>query len=205
MDRHPRARPSDTAGLPAGVADPLLWRVAYDVAAAHQPGADGRCLNWQCTNLAPGECAVAADAHRALQLACPGWSPHPEPKPAPAGPSAPVYAGQRQVPKVADLPGTRDWANRFPGWFTPRSAEAPPASGESGRWAKPKQRNLASSWRRAFPAAGTKPEIAEAQHRTGVRTFVWRPYRPPCSTPRRRERAERPPGPRAHAAYARSA
>lgn len=40
--------------MPADVTDPLLWRLANAVAAAHQPAADGCCTNLQCrTTTAP--------------------------------------------------------------------------------------------------------------------------------------------------------
>ncbi|GIJ12573.1 hypothetical protein ACFFMR_22830 [Micromonospora andamanensis] len=92
IDRH-----SHTADRPADVTDPLLWRLALDVADAHAPGEDGGCThllcagqNWPCEpwqqaqralNLAQGgnadeTTAPAADRHDtwAAPSAQPNWS-----------------------------------------------------------------------------------------------------------------------------------
>lgn len=44
----PPARPSDTCTIPDDVTDRLLYALAADVAAAHQPGPHGTCPNPQC-------------------------------------------------------------------------------------------------------------------------------------------------------------
>lgn len=54
----PRERLSALAALPHDVIDPLLWRLAFDVAAAHQPNERGNCRNLQCLGQR-GMCAAA--------------------------------------------------------------------------------------------------------------------------------------------------
>ncbi len=54
---------------PAGVTDPLLWHLAVDVSAAHQPDADGHCTNLQCARWGRGECPPARLARYALHRA----------------------------------------------------------------------------------------------------------------------------------------
>ncbi|WP_240033074.1 hypothetical protein [Micromonospora globbae] len=43
----PRERLSTLAVLPDDVTNPLLWRLAFDVTAAHQPDQRGDCRNLQ--------------------------------------------------------------------------------------------------------------------------------------------------------------
>lgn len=63
MARHRRA-------IPHTVTDVLLWLLATDVAAAHQPQTRhrDRCSNLRCANQAY-PCPPARDAHRAQQAA----------------------------------------------------------------------------------------------------------------------------------------
>ncbi len=63
-----RERLSTLAVLPDDVTDPLLWRLAFDVTAAHQPDEHGNCRNLQCAGQR-GECAAARTARRAMTLA----------------------------------------------------------------------------------------------------------------------------------------
>lgn len=63
-----RERLSTLAVLPDDVTDPLLWRLAFDVAAAHQPDEHGNCRNLQCAGQR-GECTAARTARRAMTLA----------------------------------------------------------------------------------------------------------------------------------------
>lgn len=63
-----RERLSALAVLPDDVTDPLLWRLAVDVAAAHQPDEHGNCRNLQRVGQW-GECAAARAARRAMTLA----------------------------------------------------------------------------------------------------------------------------------------
>jgi hypothetical protein len=63
-----RTRPPDDAPVPADVTDLLLWRLGVDVAAAHQPGPDGRCRSLLCAT-ETGPCAVFRAAQRAMHLA----------------------------------------------------------------------------------------------------------------------------------------
>jgi hypothetical protein len=101
-----RPRPSDRAIPPADVTDILLWRLAVDVATAHQPGDDGRCRNLQCTHHT-GPCPAFTHARQALRTA---RTPQPAP-PVPAPPQLPAPArGQATVP-TAHRTG-------FTGWFT---------------------------------------------------------------------------------------
>jgi hypothetical protein len=62
------ARPSDTCTFPDDVTDRLLYALAVDVAAAHQPGTDGTCGNPQCLNQ-PGLCEPLRNAYRAATAA----------------------------------------------------------------------------------------------------------------------------------------
>ena len=61
-------RSSHEAVLPDDVTDPLLWRAAYDVAAAHLPGEDGRCSSLLCADQS-GPCEPLVNARRAMRLA----------------------------------------------------------------------------------------------------------------------------------------
>ncbi|WP_170286317.1 hypothetical protein [Micromonospora olivasterospora] len=71
--------------------DPLLWRLAYDVASAHEPDENGRCRNLLCADQ-PSPCTPLVNAERALGLsrgAAPAQSPAeqtPEPLALPAQP-----------------------------------------------------------------------------------------------------------------------
>ncbi|WP_050777824.1 hypothetical protein [Micromonospora sp. ATCC 39149] len=48
--------------------DTLLWRLAYDVAEAHQPDGTGRCRSLLCGDQ-EAPCHVLVDAERAMRLA----------------------------------------------------------------------------------------------------------------------------------------
>jgi hypothetical protein len=63
-----RIRPSHDVLLPDDVTDPLLWRVAYDVATAHQPDATGACTSPLCVDQG-APCAPMVLARRAMRLA----------------------------------------------------------------------------------------------------------------------------------------
>ncbi|SCG45981.1 hypothetical protein [Micromonospora halophytica] len=52
---------------PAGVTDPLLWRLAADVAQAHQPDRTGHCDNLLCARQ-EWPCEAARNARRALEM-----------------------------------------------------------------------------------------------------------------------------------------
>ncbi|OWV07981.1 hypothetical protein B5D80_13095 [Micromonospora wenchangensis] len=56
------------AAVPAGVTDPLLWRMALDVIDAHHPDQGGRCDNLLCEHQ-EWPCDAARNAHRALTMA----------------------------------------------------------------------------------------------------------------------------------------
>lgn len=63
-----RRRPGQEAVLPDDVTDPLLWRLALDVASAHRPDATGRCGNPDCADQA-APCGPLRQAERAMDLA----------------------------------------------------------------------------------------------------------------------------------------
>ncbi|MEO3777553.1 hypothetical protein ABGB16_12050 [Micromonospora sp. B11E3] len=94
MSETPRHRASDGTVPPDDVIDPLLWRLGYDVASAHEPDENGRCRNLLCAGQ-PSPCAALANAERALGLSrrgAPVQSPA-EPASAPlALPATPVPA-----------------------------------------------------------------------------------------------------------------
>lgn len=84
-------RSSHQVDLPDDVTDPLLWRTAYDVAAAHQPGEDGRCPSLLCANQS-APCEPLVNARRAMRLAR-------------GGAAADRRSGYREPP--ARVPGNR--------------------------------------------------------------------------------------------------
>lgn len=106
VSRSARVRPSHLAVVPDDVTDPLLWRLALDVASAHQPE-NGRCRNLQCADQ-PGPCATLAKARRAMALAR-ATSPAAAEEPAPV--AQPVVARGRATVPAHDR-------RRFTGWFT---------------------------------------------------------------------------------------
>ncbi|WP_320064312.1 hypothetical protein [Micromonospora sp. RTGN7] len=61
-------RSSHDAVAPSDVTDPLLWRLAYDVANAHQPDDNGHCHNLLCDGQ-EAPCQTMLNAERAMQLA----------------------------------------------------------------------------------------------------------------------------------------
>ncbi|MEH0972606.1 hypothetical protein V6U77_15915 [Micromonospora sp. CPCC 205546] len=56
------------ADRPAEVTDPLLWKLALDVADAHEPDGDGGCRNLLCAGQA-WPCPAWNNAQRALRMA----------------------------------------------------------------------------------------------------------------------------------------
>ncbi|MFY1674017.1 hypothetical protein ACN27G_29370 [Plantactinospora sp. WMMB334] len=99
-------RASERALLPRDVTDPLLWRLAVDVATAHQLGPDDRCVNLQCAGQS-GPCVAARMAQRAMRFS---RRPKPQPRPLPQATDAWERTPQRPV---------RD-SGGFVGWFTAR-------------------------------------------------------------------------------------
>lgn len=61
-------RSSHDATAPSDVTDPLLWRLAYDVAEAHQSDETGRCRSLLCAGQ-QGPCETLHNAERAMELA----------------------------------------------------------------------------------------------------------------------------------------
>ncbi|WP_236647234.1 hypothetical protein [Micromonospora sicca] len=104
----PRERLSALAALPDDVIDPLLWRLALDVVAAHQPDERGNCRNLQCAGQR-GMCAAARAARRAMT---PARTSRPS-----AAPSEPRPSHER---------GPTVPARQFRGWFAtfPHQREA---------------------------------------------------------------------------------
>jgi hypothetical protein len=123
-DRPPQ-RPSDRTP-PDDVTDRLLWALAVDVAAAHQPGPDGSCTNLQCRGQR-GPCWALTTARRAAQLARRAATSGPTGAPtAPRTPASLPRRVARGRATVAPAPG------RFTNWFgagaVPTSpTPAPPA------------------------------------------------------------------------------
>ena len=68
MTPPPVSRPSHSHTPPDDVVDPLLYALAVDVAAAHQPDADGTCPNLQCRGR-QAPCWALWTAHRAALAA----------------------------------------------------------------------------------------------------------------------------------------
>ena len=126
--RHrPTVRVSDR-GAPPEVTDPLLWALAVDVAAAHQPGPDGACTNLQCRGQ-HGACWALRTAHRAAQhprqvtRRPPAPVPPPEAHPIATQPAAnPPHRGGTTRGRVT-APATTP---RFAGWFGPTAPTAAP-------------------------------------------------------------------------------
>jgi hypothetical protein len=67
--RDPRSPSATDPPVAPHAGDILLWRLAVDVAAAHQPGPDGRCGSLLCTGQPTYPCPPAAAAQRAAQAA----------------------------------------------------------------------------------------------------------------------------------------
>ncbi|MGC5019250.1 hypothetical protein [Micromonospora sp. DT47] len=63
-----RPQPRDRGDAPAGVTDPLLWRLAVGVVDAHRPDETGHCDNLLCDHQ-EWPCDAARNARRALALA----------------------------------------------------------------------------------------------------------------------------------------
>ncbi|WP_233513181.1 hypothetical protein [Micromonospora craterilacus] len=79
-------RSSHTTDRPTEVTDPLLWRLALDVADAHAPAEGGGCVHLLCAGQA-WPCAPWQRAQRALSLAQGG------PADEPPAPTAPQWDG----------------------------------------------------------------------------------------------------------------
>ena len=120
---HLTDRPSDRGTPPPDVTDPLLWALAVDVAAAHRPGPDGTCANLQCRGQ-HGACWALRTAHRAAHQARRATDRPPAAAPLPALPQ-PLPRRTTAARGRATVPPT---AQRFTGWFTPPTAQAPPAT-----------------------------------------------------------------------------
>ncbi|MER6596221.1 hypothetical protein ABT214_31095 [Micromonospora purpureochromogenes] len=67
MSETDRPEPRDRGTAPAGVTDPLLWRLAAGVVDAHQPDETGHCDNLLCDHQ-EWPCEAARHAQRALAL-----------------------------------------------------------------------------------------------------------------------------------------
>jgi hypothetical protein len=113
----PAPRPSDRTPPPDGVTDRLLWALAVDVAAAHQPGPDGSCTNPQCRGQR-GTCWPLRTARRAAHLArrTATNGPHTPPQPPAPLPRRRAAGGGSVAPE----------AQRFINWFATNPAPATP-------------------------------------------------------------------------------
>lgn len=95
-------RPSDRTAAPDDVTDPLLWRLAVDVADAHQPDEAGRCGNPLCAGQT-GPCDALVNAERAIAVAR-GVTPAP-----------------RSAALDTDAPAPADTTSEQVGWGDPAS------------------------------------------------------------------------------------
>ncbi|AEB42636.1 hypothetical protein VAB18032_07580 [Micromonospora maris AB-18-032] len=109
-------RPSDRTPVPDDVTDRLLWALAVDVAAAHQPGPDGLCTNLQCRGQ-HGPCWALRTAHRAHR--------HARRTPATFGESRSPAVGAVRGRAPVPAPSVPAPSGRFTGWFTPTHPPAP--------------------------------------------------------------------------------
>jgi hypothetical protein len=107
--------------VPDDVTDILLWRLAVDVAANHQPDRFGRCANLRCTAQAY-PCQPAQDAARALCASRNTTPPRP-----PARGRARVAAARPASNEVSD-------------WFQPNAT--PGASPAAQRWPLPRRQPM---------------------------------------------------------------
>ncbi|MFF3866146.1 hypothetical protein [Micromonospora sp. NPDC001898] len=91
-------RSSHDTVAPSDVTDPLLWRLAYHVAEAHQPDDSGHCHSLLCDGQ-EAPCETMLNAERAMQLArgaAPAESQHPGPRSRPATPGLPPQGTRAQ-------------------------------------------------------------------------------------------------------------
>jgi len=117
-----RYRISDDTSVPLDVTDPLLWRPAIDVLAAHQPGRDGRCRNLQCAQHREA-CPASVAARAAMRLAAPSREV-PQPHAVAEGATPPLAARAARTVSArgrATVPGSGF------GWFTRPPLPAPTA------------------------------------------------------------------------------
>jgi hypothetical protein len=115
-----RYRISDDTSVPPDVTDPLLWRLAIDVLAAHQPGGDGRCRNLQCA-LHREDCPASVAARGAMRLARPS---RPVPHAVAEGATPPSAA---RTARTVSARGRACVPGRGFGWFTRPPLPAPRA------------------------------------------------------------------------------
>jgi hypothetical protein len=127
VDRRERANlmrdlrsPSATdAPVAPDVGDILLWRLAVDVAATHQPGPGGRCASLLCTGQPTYPCPPAAAAQRAAQAAhraaptARGRAPVPAAATGRATPPPPVATGRASLIGAALAVGQPPSAARY--------------------------------------------------------------------------------------------
>lgn len=124
----PRERLSALAALPDDVIDSLLWRLAFDVAAAHQPNERGDCRNLQCVGQR-GMCAAARAARRAMALARSSRTTAARTRPARgratvAGFSQPGFAGWFATRSPLEVTRPVSRSATLPRWSPVRSAVA---------------------------------------------------------------------------------
>ncbi|BCJ62801.1 hypothetical protein [Micromonospora endophytica] len=87
-------RPSHVTDRPDEVTDPLLWRLALDVADAHAPAEEGGCVHLICAG-AQWPCGPWEQAQRALNLAQGGPADETN---APQGPQRGGWAAATALP-----------------------------------------------------------------------------------------------------------
>ena len=120
MASHPRHHLSERVIPPADVTDILLWRLALDVAAAHQPDEHGNCRNLRCVG-EHGICQVARLARQAMDTAR-----------APARPaSTPSVRHEIEPGRAVASQPVKPRSGGFIGWFTATTTRV------RNRWSAP--------------------------------------------------------------------
>lgn len=108
---HPNPPTGNSTPQSGGVADPMLFKLATDIAAAHHRAPDGTCASLLCRSQ-PYPCGPARLAHRAAQQAHhrPAKQPTPAPPPMPPETDRHPARGRAAVPTPpAANAGTSDF------------------------------------------------------------------------------------------------
>ena len=138
------------------VTDPLLWRLALDVAAAHQPDPNGNCHNLQCRHQ-HGPCQALRAATRALHAACrPATTPTPVPARRIVGRAPAVTGGFNPWPVLSHPTRPPTWPDRSAATATYPGRRAPCrliSAGKRNGWADPGTRAAGN------PMAGGHPGL----------------------------------------------
>jgi hypothetical protein len=121
---HPNQSTGEPMPPSSDVADPMLFKLATDIAAAHHPAADGACVSLLCRDR-PYPCEPARLAHRAVQKARRSTAEEPTPAPPPEPPAR----GRATVPtSPARVTGPSGFAAIMQPTVTPRVPAEPGAA-----------------------------------------------------------------------------